>query len=97
MQDPTTGRPLFQPQTGRSPRLRNSTQLPIGDYLYAARTAREQARLSRSLAAAVLGGVDLARGCVRRRFCWCTWCMHTFLVCLRVSCCVHASCGVRLL
>ena len=36
--DPATGRPLFQPATGRAPHYRrNQHGLPVGDYLYGMR------------------------------------------------------------
>ena len=36
--DPTTGKALYQPETGRAPRnmSRNKEGMPIGDYLYTA-------------------------------------------------------------
>lgn len=38
--DPTTGRPFFQPATGRAPHYRrNQHGLPVGDYLYGMRSA----------------------------------------------------------
>ena len=37
--DPTTGRPFFQPATGRAPHYRrNQHGLPVGDYLYGMRS-----------------------------------------------------------
>eukprot|EP00879_Flechtneria_rotunda_P016181 GHRR01016925.1.p1 GENE.GHRR01016925.1~~GHRR01016925.1.p1 ORF type:complete len:770 (+),score=302.29 GHRR01016925.1:355-2664(+) len=79
--DPTTGRKLFQPETGRAPiYTRNTSQLPVGEYLYSlkqqqedkARAAAEELERKRQAEAAstkqAQGSKNLVKALQQKRF-----------------------------